>query len=179
MDSYESKHPDISAATLEKLLGTTREFFIDNQFYKSIYYGEIKTTVLYRGDVNKIFRFKDDNDTIYWIDAAIDTLSIVSESRLEETEDTILGLKCQKLTVVTNTGIVTYYFNNEYALLPRAFSRHRLECWDFYTATAKALPLKIVFETPEMTVTSTATKIERMKLPIETFKIPNGHLKML
>jgi hypothetical protein len=178
-ESYESIHPNISAATLEKLLGTKREFFIENEFYKSIYHGDIKTTVLYRGDINRIYRFKDDNDTIYWMDAAIDSLSIINEFTLEESGGIVLGLPCKKLMLTTKRGITTYYFNDQYRLRSEPFAYHGVESWSFYMSTTKALPLQIQFETQEITVTSTATKIEKMKLPEGTFEIPNGPLKRL
>lgn len=179
VDSYESRDPNVSVALLEKLLGNTREFFIDRQFYKSIYYGEVKRTILYRGDVNRIYRFSEDSDTVYWMDAAVDTLSTITEFSREESVGTILGFQCEKLRIVTKRGVTTYFFNDDYALLPEEFSRHKLESWDVYTSTTRALPLKIIFETPGITVTSTATKIEKMTLPKATFEIPPGHLERL
>ncbi len=117
VDSYESRDPNVSVALLEKLLGNRREFFIDRQFYKSIYNGEVKRTILYRGDVNRIYRFSEDSDTVYWMDAAIDTLSTITEFSREESVGTILGLQCEKLRIVTKRGVTTYFFNDFFLVL--------------------------------------------------------------
>jgi hypothetical protein len=50
-DSYVSKNPTISSSEFEKFIGTKRELYIQGPFYKVVHYGDVKSGMLYRGDV--------------------------------------------------------------------------------------------------------------------------------
>ncbi len=176
-DSYRSKTPRISGSDFEKFAGTKREFYIQGPFYKTVHNGELKSVMLYRGDENKIYRYNEVPDTIIWMDASRDTLSRISEPTVENSSEVILGLKCKKITVKSKLGTTTYFFSNTYSINPNDFKNHHLEYWDFYTSTAKSVPLKIIFEGEEIGFTSTAVKVESMKLETSVFKIPPGYLK--
>lgn len=178
-DVYISKNPDISGTAFEKFIGTKRELHIQGAFYKTVHYGESKSIIIYRGDENKAYRFKEGADTIFLIDASLDTLSKIGNPKVEESDEVILGLKCKRLIIKSQLGTTTYYFNERYLISPSDFKNHRLESWDFYTAMAKSVPLKIVFDGEEIGFTSTAIKVEPEKLSDETFRIAKGYLKKL
>jgi hypothetical protein len=178
-EAYRSKTPSIPVAAFEKFVGTKREFYTQGAFYKSVHSGELKSVIMYRGDVNKAYRFNEGADTIFWLDASRDTLSRVSNPKVEDSNEIILGLKCKKITIKSQVGTTTYYFNSTYSIDPADFKNHHVEYWDFYTATTKSVPLKIIFEGTEMGFTSTAVKIEPMKLTDDIFKVPPGYLKKL
>jgi len=176
-DSYQSKNPAISSSDFERFVGTKREWFIQDSFYKSLRNGKFKSTMLYRGDENRLYKFNAGADTILWMDASRDTLTNSSEVKVESSNEIILGLKCKKIKIVTQLGITTYYFSDAYRMNPRNFMNHHLESWDFYTSMAKAIPLKIVFESKEMNFVSTAIKVEPMRLSKSIFDVPQGYLK--
>jgi len=178
-DSYKSKNPAISSSDFEKFVGTERVLFMQDSFYKNVHTGEFKSIMLYRGDENKLYRFNEGADTIFWMDALRDTLTKVSESKVERSDEIILGLKCKRIKIVTQLGITTYYFSDSYRIDPRNFKNHHLESWDFYASRARAIPLKIVFESEEMDFVSTAIKVEPIRLNKNIFDVPPGYLKKL
>jgi hypothetical protein len=178
-ESYNSKTAEISVSDLEKFIGTKRELYIKGPFYKHVHNGVFKSVMLYRGDENKLYRFNEGADTILWMDASRDTLSKISATKIESSKEVILGLKCKKIEVKTPLGTTTYYFNDAYGINPQDFENHRIEYWDFYTSVARAIPLKIVFEGKEISLVSTAIKIDSMKFDSKTFDVPLGYLKKL
>jgi hypothetical protein len=178
-DAYISKSPNVSSDNLEKLIGTKRELYIQDANYESIYWGETKSTMLYRGDENKLYRFNNGADTIFWIDASRDTLFNHAEYKLSNSDETVLGLVCKKLTIRSKLGVTTYYFNSVYSIDPLRFRQHHFDGWDLYTAYAKSVPLKIVFEGELASSVSTAVKIEPAKLDSIIFKCPPGILRKM
>lgn len=180
VESYVSNDPNLSVADVENLLGTKRDFYIQGQFYKSVSFGNTNRTLLYRGDENRIYRFEGEGDTVYWKQAvAIDSLSNTIDISVEASDEIVLGLKCRKIKFISRSVVTTYYFNKRYGIDPEAFRNHKLESWDLYTRVARAVPLKIVLQTPKLTVSSTAVKIEGLDLADSVFERPPGCLKEL
>lgn len=95
-DSYTSKNNNISSSDLENFIGSKRELYLSGSFYKIIRYGEVKSTMLYRQDENRVYNFKDGMDTIFWMNTPGDTLSKVLSCKMEDSDEIVLGLKCKK-----------------------------------------------------------------------------------
>jgi hypothetical protein len=176
-DSYQSKNPNISNSDFEKFMGTKREFYLQGAFYKDVHHGEVESVMLYRGDLNKLYTYNAGADTIFWMDALKDTLSTVLEIKMEDSNEIILGLKCKKLTVKSQLGTSIYFFSDRYLINPVDFKNHHLNFWNLYTSKCRSVPLKIVYEGQEIILTSTAIKVDQMKLEDDVFKIPSGYLK--
>lgn len=176
-DSYESKMSNVSSSAFENFMGTKREFYLQGAFYKDIHYGEFESVMLYCGDVNRLYSYNIGADTIFWMDALGDTLSKISNFKIEESNERILGLKCKKLTIHSRLGTSIYFFSDLYPINPTDFKSHNLNFWNFYTANCKAIPLKIIYENKDIILTSTAISIDQGKLDSELFKIPQGHLE--
>jgi len=176
-DSYKSKDPNISGSDFEKFMGSKREFYLQGAFYKDVHYGELNSVMLYRGDSNKIYNYNVSADTIFWMDAAKDTLSKILDFKIGDSNEVILGLKCKKLTIKSQLGSFIYFFNDRYVINPADFTNHHLNFWDFYTSKCKSVPLKIIYEGVDIVLTSTAVKVDQAELDGDTFKIPSGYLK--
>ena len=176
-DSYVSKNPSISSADFEKFIGSKRELYIQRSFYKDVHYGELESVNLYRGDANRVYRYNIGSDTIFWMDASRDTLSKVLDFKMEESDEIILGMKCKKLTVKSQLGISIYFFNDHFSIDPTDFKNHHLNFWDFYTSKCKSVPLKVIYESGEIILTSTAIKVDPINLRSDIFNIPSGYLK--
>lgn len=123
-DSYQSKNPNISSSDFERFMGSKREFYLQGSFYKDVYYGELESVMLYRGDVNKLYSHNVGADTIFWMDALRDTLSKVSEIKIEDSNEIVLGLKCKKLRVRSELGTSIYFFSDRYFVNPTDFKNH-------------------------------------------------------
>lgn len=176
-DSYESKIPHVSSEAFEQFIGAKRELYLQGLFYKNVHYGEVTSILLYRGNVNRLYMYNISADTIFVIDARNDSLSTVSQYLLEDSDEVILGMKCKKLTITSELGTSIYFFNTRYPINPNDFKNHKFNFWNFYTSVAKAIPLKIIFESKDINFTSTAIEIEQKKLPNGVFAVPNGYLK--
>jgi hypothetical protein len=176
-DSYQSKNPNISSSDFEKFMGTKREFYLHGAFYKDVHHGELESVMLYRGDANKLYNYNVGADTIFWMDASGDTLSKVFEIKIEDSNEIVLGQKCKKLTIKSELGTSIYFFSDRLLINPADFKNHHLNFWNLYTSKCKSIPLKIVYEGEEIILTSTAIKIDQMKLEDDVFKIPSGYLK--
>jgi hypothetical protein len=113
------------------------------------------------------------------MDASLDTLSQIGGAKVEDSNEIVLGLRCKRITIKSQLGTTTYYFNEMYSINPADFISHRLEYWNFYTAKTKSVPLKIVFENKDVKMISTAVNVERMNLEDSVFKVPPGFLKKL
>jgi hypothetical protein len=176
-DSFKSKTPDISSEDLEKYIGAKRELYIQNSFYKDVHSGELKSVMIYRGESNRLYDYSLVSDTVYWVNALSDTLSKISYSKIDDSNEIILGLKCKKITIESELGSTIYFFNENYPINPNEFSDHNLNFWNFYTLKTKSIPLKVIFENDKVILTSIAVKIEEIELADSVFTIPRGILK--
>lgn len=176
-DNYKSKNPNISSSDFEKFTGSKREFYLQGAFYKDVHYGELESVMLYRGDSNRIYSYNVGADTIFWMNALDDTLSKVLDFKIEDSDEVVLGLKCKKLTIKSQLGTSIYFFSDHYLINPADFKNHRLNFWNFYTSKCKSVPLKIIYEGEEITLTSIAIKVDQVKLKADVFKTPFGYLK--
>ncbi len=129
------------------------------------------------GDENRIYFFKNNPDRIVWCDASLRKFEKTSFTAVERTDEVILGHKCKKVTLRSESSTVTYYFSDAYPLDPRGFAQHFFDSWNLYTSLAKAVPLKVVLEVRGMKLTSTAIRMESKPIDRSVFEVPKGILK--
>lgn len=172
---YVSKTEGLSSTELKNLLGKKRVFYIDGSYYKAITYGEHESQELYRSEDNKVYYKESTIDSVYWVDASNKYVEIESY-KICSSEKTVLGVKCDKLTIHTNLGTVIYYYSNRFPIDPAAFEKHHYGYWDLYTSLAKAVPLKIVYEFEDFTLTTVAIRINEEAIEPKNFDIPKGPL---
>jgi hypothetical protein len=178
-ESYKSKDPLISSDDFTKMMGSVRKLYIKGSNYRNVFDGNPGTVLLYRGDRQKIYRFEQNADTVFWMNALSDTLSKIITYKIEDTNETIMHLTVQKLTIKSEMGLTTYFYSGKYGINPADFTRHNLNFWNFYTLKSRAVPLKIVIENDRIIMTSTAVKIESLDLDQIIFDIPFKPLRKL
>lgn len=174
---YQSKTKGITDSEMTTLFGERQELYIYNNYYKIVHFGLDTSFEMYRGNENKVYMYKQNSDTITWIDAISDTLSHVSEYHIDSIGEDILGYKCLKLVIKSDLGLNIYFYNTSIPLNPTNFKNHKFTNWDLYTSIAKSVPLKEIFDYNDFKITSTAVKIIRTDLNVDFFQVPQGILK--
>lgn len=174
---YESKIPGINNQDFQRYTGDSRRLYIGNGSYKNENNSLSISRWIYRGSENKLYFFRNNSDTIVWCDASLRKFEKTSFTPIEKTDEVILGHKCKKVTLRSESSTVTYYFSDAYPLDPRGYAQHFFESWNLYTSLAKAVPLKIILENKDMKLTSTAVRIESKSIDWSVFEVPKGILK--
>jgi hypothetical protein len=111
------------------------------------------------------------SDILFWINGAKNDDEVVG-FKLNKGVTTILGNKCDELILTCNNGTQKYYFNSKFSIDPSMFSQHQYGNYYNYLSKAKAVPLKIIMETPQFILESIAVEIVPEKLNNKEFDIP-------
>ena len=152
------------------------EYVIKEGDYKSIFNGQFNQFQLYRSDKNKLYNKFSNAEALFWSDGAIDGEKVV-DLNIIKNKETVLGISCDELTMKTTKGVYVYYYNAKYSINPGFYKGHLFGNWYFYVKESKAVPLKIIMDTPEFKSTSTAIKIEEYKVDSAYFELPKLPLK--
>jgi hypothetical protein len=152
-------------------MGAKQDYFIKDGNYKSISNGAYWSWQIYIGRENKLYNKIGNSDVILWIDGANRSEQIV-ETTVNREATEILGHKLDEAVFTLKNGSEKYYFSSRLSVDPSLYSRHLYGNWYDYLKVAKAVPLKMIVETPEFVMTSTAIEIKPMKLAETEFQLP-------
>lgn len=172
-NTYESKLPDVTDNQLAVSLGSKQDYLIKGGNYKSISNGASFTWQIYLEKDNKLYNKMADSDALLWIDGASRSDQVLN-SKLNKGVTEILGHKCDEVVLTTTNGVERYYFNSKFAVDPSLYSKHFYGNWYDYLKLAKAVPLKMIVETPGFVITSTAVEMKAMKVAAKEFQLPKG-----
>ncbi len=158
---------------LIKGLGTEKTFYYKDGIYKTIVNGTTLFESTFKPRENKLYKYLPDKNAYKVIDCGIDKNNgAVLEQTVSESNETILGYRCQKLFIRLDLQEITYYFSDRTAIEPKHFSNHKHEYWDIITKHAKSIPLKIVSAMGDgSVVTFTAIEINKDPLSDDFFKL--------
>ena len=172
-NSFTSKLPALTNERLEALIGNKQEYFIKDGNYKSLTNGGMISMQLYDKQSNKIYNKSPNSDTLYWLDASINTDNVTGYE-IRKNAETVLGYQCDALVLKTRTGTMTLYYSDKFKLDSLAYKKHQYGNWAFFTAKSGALPLKTIVENAQFKMESVVTEIKPMKLETSFFKIGAG-----
>jgi hypothetical protein len=176
-NTYFSKIPSFSDQQLTSVMGDRQEYYLKGGNYKSVTNGTYSNLQIYKASDNKLYHQLGISDTLYWIDGAKEN-DPIKKHQISKSEETVLGVKCDVLTIETATGTASFYFNPKYAVDPDLFKNHNYVNWNFVMEQIKAVPLKFEIETPQFRLISIATEIKPQKLDDKVFDLPSAPLKM-
>lgn len=169
---YHSKSPNITDEQLGKNFGTEqKELIATNGDYKNIFNGNIIKEQLYKSKENKAYTLLTSSDTWYYEDYGINKDKALS-FEFSEGVDTILGLNCNVISVKTETGYIKFFFNEKYPIDPELYNKHLYGNWYYIISKTKAIPLKVIYDTPGFVMISEAVVVEDKKLSEINFKLP-------
>jgi len=170
-NSYRSKLTNVSDTQFAVMMGSVNEYFIKGGDYKSLWNGSILQWQVYTRSDNKIYTKMATSGAVLWKDAAEADAEIIS-SEFHPAAIDILGYRCDELVLTTSRGVHKYYFSKRLGADASLYTAHSFGGWNSYLSKAGALPLKMVVESEQFTVTSTAVEVKDMPLDAAFFKLP-------
>jgi hypothetical protein len=172
-NSYSSTNDHVTTQQLSSMMGTVQEYYIKGSDYKTVMNGKMMEWQLYVHADNKLYTKSAMSPGIMWNNAAEQNDSLIG-IRINKQAATILGYVCDEMVITLKSGVQKYYYSAKIAVDPAPFKNHAYGNWYDYISRAKALPLKMVIETPDFTMQSVAVKVEAQKLDAAIFKLPEG-----
>lgn len=170
-NDYTSKIPNATSEQFNAMMGTTQEYYIKGNKYKSATNGSFSQWQLYVPTENRLYSKMAVSDTLLWSDGNSNPDEAVSYE-IQKNQGEILGYKCDALVVKTKTGTATYYFSKKIKIDPELYKNHQYGNWALVIEQTKSLPLKIEMETPQFRLVSTAVDIKEMEIEESVFALP-------
>ena len=93
---------------------------------------------------------------------------------IKKDAETVLGYKCDELTITTKKSLQKYYYTSLLPVNGKLFANHKFGNWDVYMQKANAVPLKIIMETAQFSMESLASEVKAVKLEDTLFTLPAG-----
>ena len=172
-NNYKSKMPGVADEQFDSMMGTSQEYFIKGGNYKSVMSGEMFQWQLYRHLDNKLYMKMSTSPAVLWKDGS-ENPDQVEKVEINKGVTTILGHRCHELILTCKSGVQKYYFSPDLKVDADLFKDHKFGNFDKFISTARALPLKVVMETPQFTMESVATEIVPQKLQESAFELPEN-----
>lgn len=170
-NAYKSKVSNVSDEQFNSMMGTTQEYFIKGGNYKTAMGGSMFQWQLYRNSENKLYMKMSNAPAVFWKDGS-ENPDEVQKAEVNKGVTTIQGHLCDELILTCKSGVQKYYFSPKLKVDASLYSEHKFGNFSEYISRTKSLPLKIVVETPQFTMESTATEIIPMKLSDAEFELP-------
>lgn len=170
--SYKIKSSKISQEQTAKLFGTKQNYFIKQGNTKSVTNGIVQWQ-LYISKENKLYSKIKDSTDVYWTKASLEN-EIILKHEIIKNADTILGYICDEVIIYTKNKIYRNFYSSKLPIDPNLFKDDKMYVWYQYLLIAKALSLKTIIETPQLTAVSVAVKVKPMKLDNNIFELPKG-----
>jgi len=154
--------------------GTTLSFKDGNFFHK--YEDGIYSSDVYIREENKMYIKKRGSDSILIIDCGITGSKIIS-MKLIPNKETILGIKCNELTIIyKEKTIVDYYNSDTLSIDPDWFKEFKFDDEYITDQKEKSIFLKRKIIYPEFTIIQTATNISSKPVNSKLFSATNRTL---
>ena len=172
-NTLKSKLPNTTDQELTSIMGSTQDYIIKGGNYRSSTNGRVLIWQLYINRENRLYNKMSNSETILWNDGGHEPKTVL-KIEINKGVIEILGYKCDEAILTTKGGVQRYYFNSKLGVDITLYSRHLFGNWYDYLKVAKAVPLKMVVETPQFILTSIATEIKEMKLDDTEFQLPKN-----
>ena len=172
-NTFKSNNEQMPDQQWQMLLGLTQEYFIKGGNYKSVANGKLMQWQLYINKDNKLYNKMSNSEKALWNDGNIQGDEVL-KTEVNKGVTEILGFKCDEIILTCKSGVQRYYFNSKIAVDAKLFTNHKFGNWYQYLSLSNALPLKMVIETAQFTMTSEATEVTPSKLDDKQFQLPSG-----
>lgn len=143
-------------------------------FIIQLYEGSFPTSILYILDSNKVYYIDAANKRYFLKDkyqyTKKDTIPIAVK---KPEEQIILGHKCSTWEVTKGSETTTYYVSDKiYVDISHFKKKPRTKAIFLIKGLDGRIPLKTIRKTPDLTITTTATRLLPKALDIQNFRIP-------
>lgn len=173
--SYTSKSANVSDAQLVKALGTHQTYSVKGGRYRNDQDGLLQTTQIYDPTTNRLYNKVAMSPTWFWTGGETETDTVV-RSTLRRDSAEVLGIRCHARVFTTWKGTKTVFYaaDGRFPYDVRAYRRHRYGLFYATIQLTRAVPLRIVFDGPELRFEMTAVSIEPRALSDAVFALPEG-----
>lgn len=172
-NSYKSNNPQLKDEQLNLMLGTIQNYLIKDGNYKSTMNGKLLQWQLYINKDNKLYNKMSNSETLFWNDGSVQDDEIL-KIEINKNAAKVLGYNCDEIIMTCKSGVQKYYYNSKIAVDAKLFINHKFGNWYGFLSKSGALPLKMIIETPQFTITSEAIEIKPMKLDMNIFALPTN-----
>lgn len=172
-NTLKSKHSNMTDDQWLKMMGSIQDYYIKQGQYKSVTNGTMFEWQIYSNKDNMIYSKPTNSTTVLWNDAAVYDDEVL-KTEIKKNALTILGYKCDELTLTCKSGIQKYYFAPKLAIDIKLFESHKYANWYEFLKNSKSLSLKTIIETVYFTMETVATEVKPMKLNDELFVLPKN-----
>lgn len=164
-------------------LGNNEVFYIKNGDYLITGNGINKEWILYKSSTNKVYEKFRNNDTLYAIDAGINTdtiletyhykkSAIIKDKNIKSGKTTIL--KCDEYIFKLSYKMEYFYFNKKYKIDTKLFSNYKLEHLADFINLSHSIPLLRNYIVCDYVCDKNAIEFIAEKLDDKLFAIPNN-----
>jgi hypothetical protein len=172
-NTYKSKIPNLPDEKLTSLMGSTQDFFIKDDKYKSTLNGTLLQWQIYVPADNKMYMKMSNNEAALWTDAGTNADSVISVIMNKNVID-ILGYQCDELVLNCKSGTQKYYYNSKLAIDSKMYVNHKYGNWYSFVSISNAIALKMEIDNAQFVMTSTAVELKPQKLEPGVFQLPPG-----
>jgi hypothetical protein len=172
-NTYVSKIPNITSEQFVTMMGSTQNYIIKEGNYKSNVNRTMFQWQIYNNKENKLYTKVSNLETILWNDVAVNNDTVL-KVELNKNITEVLGYKCDEVILTCKSGLQKYYYNSKFGVDISFFVKHLYGNWYDYLKEAKALPLKIITDNAQFTLTTVATEVKEMKLDDKEFQLPEN-----
>lgn len=172
--TYKSKSFLISDNKLKDMMGDIQESFYKDDRYINKLNGKMIEWQLYNPADNKLYTKSSLSDVVYWNNGGENNDEIKS-IKINRNSARVLGHKCNEVVLECKSGTQKYYFAE--GIMPMnhlTYQKHQFGNWHAYLKEANALPLKIIIETPQFVMETTAKEIISQKVDEKIFNLPEN-----
>ena len=172
-NKIKSKNAQVTDEQLAAMLGNQQVYYIKGGNYKSVTNGSFMLWQLYINKDNKIYNKYANSEALLWNDCSVQGDSILS-TKINKGAADILGYKCDELVLTCTSGVQRYYYSPKLGIDPAPYINHKYGNWYDYVKLTKAMALKMIIDSDQLTMESIATKVESVKLDDKEFQLPEG-----
>ena len=173
-NAVESKNINIANEQVLAMVGSIQKSFYNKKGdYLNAIQGGMVRMQYYQSYNNTLYNLFTSNDTLYSKDATLNNdlaVDYVITKKIEK----INGLDCDEIKITSKNTIITYYYTSKYPIEPSLYQGHKFGNWYYAVSKTKALPLKMIIETPQFILTSTIVEIKEEKINPTIFEIPKN-----
>ena len=111
------------------------------------------------------------SEAALWNDGAVNADSLI-DFKVNKDVVEILGYSCDELILNCKSGVQKYYVNSKIAVDSKLYENHKFGNWYMFLEKSKSLPLKMVVDNAQFSMTSTASSVEPSELSESDFELP-------
>lgn len=153
-------------------------YFVQKYYYKGKYYKSVMT--INGANILQVYN-PNDLKLYWWSEKSEDATYVLSDEKNDEIkeikklddEETVLGEKCKKLTIIGTNSITTYWYSpNKYKVNYEDYKTHNYSNWNEYLKLTGSLPLKYDVRTKTLHILSTGIEVKSEKIEDSFFDLP-------